>query len=126
MIELLLMVPNADIPEYNVPKVYEVYERCVAERESNGRPDAVNPSGKYRGMYQFDEELKDGTTYHIIEWLGTWHSQPRKYAAWLRKTPMNLWPAEVQTAAFVAVLDGHDKDKKWYGRKHFKGGRWTC
>lgn len=67
---------------------------------------AVNPTGKYRGMYQFDEELKDGTTYHIIEWLGTWHSQPRKYAAWLRKTPMNLWPEEVQTAAFVAVLDG--------------------
>jgi len=77
-------------------------------------------------MYQFDEELKDGTTYHIIEWLGTWHSKPRKYAAWLRETPMNLWPEEVQTAAFVAVLDGHDVGERWYGRKHFKGGRWTC
>ena len=126
MIELLLMVPSTDIPEYEVPKVYHQYERCVAERESQSRPDAVNPTGKYRGMYQFDDELADGTTYHIVDWLRTWHPQPRKYAAWLRKAPMNLWPEEVQTAAFVAVLDGHDRDIKWYGKKHFAGGRWSC
>ena len=126
MIGLLFMVPATDIPEYNVPKVYEVYERCVAERESNDRPEAVSPTGKYRGMYQFDEPLKDGSTYHIIDWLETWHPQPKKYAAVLRDTPMNKWPRQVQTAAFVAVLDGHDKNIVWYGRKHFKGGRWSC
>jgi len=126
MIELLFMVPNTDIPEYTVPKVYERYERCVAERESNSRPGAVNPSGKYRGMYQFDKALARGTTWHIIDWLDTWHSKPKAYAAWLRKTPMNLWPEEVQTAAFVAVLDGHDKNIRWYGKSHFAGGRWSC
>lgn len=126
MIELLFLVPSTDIPKYEVPAVYRKYERCVSERESQSRPDAVNPTGKYRGMYQFDDELADGTTYHITDWLRTWHSQPKKYAAWLRKTPMNKWPEEVQTAAFVAVLDGHDRGIRWYGKKHFAGGRWSC
>jgi hypothetical protein len=126
MIEALFMVPTDDIPEYKVPAVYREYERCVAERESNSRPEAVSPSGKYRGMYQFDDALADGTTYHIIDWLGTWHSHPKQYAAALRDTPMNKWPRQVQTAAFVAVLDGHDKDVRWYGKDHFRGGRWTC
>jgi len=126
MIELLFLIPNRDIPEYNVPKVYETYERCVAERESNSRPEAVNPTGKYRGMYQFNDDLADGTTYHIKEWVAEWHPKPKKYLKWLRKTPMNKWPEEVQTAAFVAVLDGHDKNIRWYGKSHFAGGRWTC
>jgi len=126
MIELLFLIPNRDIPEYNVPKVYETYERCVAERESNSRPEAVNPTGKYRGMYQFNDDLADGTTYHIKEWVAEWHPKPKKYLRWLRKTPMNKWPEEVQTAAFVAVLDGHDKNIRWYGKSHFAGGRWTC
>ena len=126
MIEAVLLVTAMKIPEFEVPKVYREYEACVAERESNGRPNAVNPSGKYRGMYQFNDQLKRGTTFHIIDWLDTWHSSPKKYAAWLRKTPMNKWPEEVQTAAFVAVLDGHDKNQRWAGRFHFAGGRWSC
>lgn len=126
MLEVLLLVSHAEIPEYPVPAVYQEYEQCVAERESNGRPEAVNPTGKYRGMYQFDKELAAGTTYHIVDWLKTWHPQPKKYAAALRQAPMNKWPEEVQTAAFVAVLDGHDKDVRWSGKFHFKGGRWSC
>jgi len=126
MIAALFMVPSTDIPKYEIPAVYREYERCVATRESNSRPEAVSPSGKYRGMYQFDEPLKDGTTYHIVDWLATWHPQPRKYAAVLRDTPMNQWPREVQTAAFIAVLNGHDKQVRWYGRKHFDFGRWSC
>ena len=126
MIELFITIPAAAIPEYKVPAVYREFEACVAERESNSRPEAVSPTGKYRGMYQFDEPLKDGTTYHIVDWLATWHPQPRKYAAVLRDTPMNQWPREVQTAAFVAVLNGHDKGVTWYGRKHFNFGRWSC
>lgn len=126
MLEVLLLVSHAEIPEYPVPAVYQEYEQCVAERESNGRPEAVNPTGKYRGMYQFDKELAAGTTYHIVDWLKTWHPQPKKYAAALRQAPMNKWPKEVQTAAFVAVLDGHDKDVRWSGKFHFKGGRWSC
>jgi len=126
MIELFLMSPTGDIPKYEVPAVYREYEACVAERESNSRPRAVNPTGKYRGMYQFNDALADGTTWHIIDWLDTWHPKPKKYAAALRDIPMNKWPAEVQTAAFVAVLDGHDADRRWAGKSHFAGGRWHC
>lgn len=126
MIELLFMVQSADIPKYPVPAVYQEYERCVAERESNDTPTAVNPTGKYRGLYQFNKELATSTTWHIIDWLETWHPKPREYAKALRATPMNKWPRQVQTAAFVSVLDGHDKGVVWAGKKHFKGGRWTC
>ena len=126
MIELFLLAPTQDIPKYPVPKVYQTYERCVAQRESNDTPTAVNPSGKYRGLYQFDDELADGSTWHIMDWLGTWHSKPRKYAEQLRATPMDKWPRQVQTAAFIAVLDGHDKGERWAGKSHFKGGRWSC
>ena len=126
MIEALFMVAATDIPEYEVPAVYRQYEKCVAERESENTPTAVNPTGKYRGMYQFDKALARGTTYHITDWLRTWHSKPKQYAKWLRATPMNKWPEEVQTAAFVAVLDGHDKNIRWYGKSHFAGGRWSC
>lgn len=126
MIELLFMERDLGIPDYQVPKVYESYERCVALRESNDQPWAVNPSGKYRGLYQFDDELADGSTYHIVDWIATWHEHPRKYAKKLRATPMNEWPREVQTAAFIAVLDGHDKGERWAGVSHFAGGRWSC
>lgn len=122
----IFMVSSEDIPQYPVPAIYQEYERCVAERESNGRPEAVNPSGKYRGMYQFDESLADGATYHIVDWLATWHPHPKKYAAVLRETPMNYWPEEVQTAAFVVTLDGHGKNTRWSGKKHWNGGRWHC
>lgn len=130
MIEALILVASMQhvnkIPEYPVPAVYQEYEECVAVRESNRRPDAINPTGKYRGMYQFDEALADGSTYHIIGWLSSWHSKPKQYAAALRDTPMNKWPAEVQTAAFISVLDGHGQKVRWSGKKHFAGGRWTC
>lgn len=126
MIELFITIPAAAIPDYKVPAVYREFEACVAERESNSRPEAVSPTGKYRGMYQFNDELADATTYHIVDWLATWHPQPKKYAAVLRETPMNYWPREVQTAAFVAVLDGHDKKVRWHGRKHWEGNGWTC
>lgn len=126
MIEALLLTAALQIPEYPVPAVYQRYERCVAKRESQNTPSAVNPSGKYRGMYQFNADLARGTTYHIVAWLRTWHPKPKKYAAALRRTPMDRWPRQVQTAAFVAVLDGHDKGERWAGKFHFKGGRWSC
>jgi len=126
MIELLLLIHSADIPEYPVPAVYSEYEQCVAKRESEFTPTAVNPTGKYRGMYQFDHALAAGSTFHIVDWLSTWHSQPKRYAKALRSTPMNKWPSEVQTAAFVVTLDGHGKEQRWSGKKHFNGGRWHC
>jgi hypothetical protein len=126
MIEMFLLAPTQDIPKYPVPKVYATFERCVAQRESNDTPTAVNPTGKYRGLYQFDDELADGSTWHIVDWLATWHPKPLKYASVLRDTPMNKWPRQVQTAAFVAVLDGHDKGERWAGKSHFAGGRWSC
>lgn len=115
----IMMLPSKHIPEYEVPKVYHAFERCVSWRESRRQPDAVNPTGKYRGMYQMDHAIASGATHWIVDWLGTWHSKPKKYAAQLRATPVDKWPRQVQTAAFVVTLDGHGERKRWSGADHW-------
>ena len=127
MIELIVTAAlfTRDI-DYTIPEHYQEYAECVADRESSGSPHAVNPSGKYRGKYQFNDALADGTTYHIKAWVKSWHPKPKKYLAALRDKPMNKWPEAVQDAAFVAVLDGHDAKERWSGMSHFAGGRWYC
>lgn len=110
-------------PVYTPPPEQVSYGLCVAERESNGRPEAVNPTGKYRGKYQFSEELKDGATWMMLDWIRTWHPRPLKYAAYLRATPMNEWPERVQDAAFFETLN---HEGEWSGRAHWAGGRWKC
>lgn len=120
---VLANVKSPQAPEY-VPLSGQIeYAACVAIRESNGNPKAVSPTGKYRGRYQFSEELKDGATWMMLDWLATWHPRPRKYAAHLRATPMNEWPARVQDAAFFETLNN---DGPWSGRAHWAGGRWAC
>lgn len=115
----VMMLPRTDIPEYQVPKVYQAFEKCVSWRESRRKPDAVNPTGKYRGMYQMDHAIASGATHWIVDWLGTWHRTPKKYAAALRATPVNKWPRQVQTAVFVVTLNGHDKNERWSGAAHW-------
>lgn len=115
----VMMLHKGDIPEYEVPKVYQAYEKCVSWRESRRKPNAVNPTGKYRGMYQMDKSIAAGATYWIVDWLSTWHSEPKKYAAALRDTPVNKWPRQVQVAAFVVTLSGHDADEHWHGAAHW-------
>lgn len=122
----------AGVPSrYDVPTRYVIYERCVRERESNGRWDAVNPTGKYRGAYQFDHALASGATWHMLEDIIEYSKartkkQARVIARKLRNTPMNKWPAWAQTSAFVQTLDGHDAEQPWSGKSHWAGGRWTC
>lgn len=111
-------------PDFDVPVGQRAYTRCVARRESNGRPGAVNPSGKYRGKYQFDSALARGSTWHIMPWLREWHPRPRAYASWLRGLPMNRWPENVQDAAFILTLNY--RGVAWSGQKHWNGGRWSC
>ena len=122
----------AGVPSrYDIPTRYVIYERCVRERESNGRWDAVNPTGKYLGAYQFNQDLANGATYHMLEDIIEYSKaknkkQARVIARKLRRTPMNEWPAWAQTSAFVQTLDGHDAEQPWSGKFHWAGGRWTC
>lgn len=120
MTAALMVTPMAhSAPDYDVPRVYEKYEQCVSHRESRHTPTAVNPTGKYRGLYQMDHALASGATHWIMGWLSTWHPKPKAYAAWLRATPVNKWPASVQTAAFVVTLSGHGARDKWSGADHW-------
>ena len=112
------------IPAPPVPADQRQYMQCVATRESEGDPSVVSPTGKYRGKFQFNAPLARGATWHILPWLRTWHPTPRKYAAELRRTPMNRWPERVQDAAFIFTLNHNGV--KWSGKRHWYGGRWAC
>lgn len=117
--------------KYEVPARYEAYEVCVRERESNGRWDAVNPTGKYLGAYQMTQALGEGATWHMLEDIIEYSKaknkkQARVRAEILRATPVNEWPAWAQTSAFVQTLDGHDQEEAWSGASHWAGGRWYC
>jgi hypothetical protein len=117
-------VLTASPPPYPTPVDQVQYQECVAERESNGRANAVSPTGTYRGKYQFNAPLARGATWHIMPWLRQWHPAPKRYAAQLRRTPMDRWPERVQDAAFVMTLNYGGV--KWSGKRHWKGGRWSC
>lgn len=114
----------ASPPPFPTPPDQVQYQQCVAKRESEGVPTVVSPSGRYFGKYQFSAALARGSTWHIMPWLRQWHPAPRKYAAQLRRTPMNRWPERVQDAAFVMTLN-HD-GVRWSGKAHWHGGRWSC
>lgn len=114
---------NPEIPTYVPPSGQASYAACVAIRESQGNPRAVNPTGKYRGRYQFSEELKDGATWMMLDWLKTWHPHPRIFAMQLRELPMNKWPAKLQDAAFYETLNN---DGLWSGKRHWANGRYAC
>lgn len=122
MIIEAIMEAAIEPPSYQPPTSQVSYGLCVAERESNGRPDAVNRNGHY-GKYQFTAALARGATWHILDWLETWHPKPRNYARWLRSVPMNKWPENVQDAAFFETLN---HEGLWSGKSHWAGGRWTC
>jgi hypothetical protein len=122
---------NGEPSKYSIPKHYLEYEKCVRIRESNGRWDAISPSRTYRGAYQISPALARGATWHmhddIIKYTtASTHQQARHIARLLRSKPINKWPAWAQTSAFIQTLDGHHKETPWSGKKHWKGGRWSC
>lgn len=110
-------------PAYPVPADQVAYERCVAHRESNDNPRSTNRANGYFGKYQFSQPLTRGATWMMLDWLATWHPQPKRLAAQLRATEMHRWPANLQLAAFIETLN---HEGKWSGMSHWAGGRWTC
>lgn len=71
----------------------EAIRDCIARRESGRNPLAVSPTGKYRGMYQFDRY--------------SWHA-----ASGLSGTA-DQYPASVQTQAFYVWFDGGKGRHRW-------------
>lgn len=103
----------------------ESKRRCIADRESEGHYDVVNPSGAYRGAYQVSAALARGATWMMLKE----HKQlmgpeaAKKTLAKLRATPMNKWPRYWQDAAFHTVANWEGTGS---GIAHWAGGRWHC
>lgn len=110
-------------PTFHVPSDQQAYVECVADRETHSNPASTNRADGYFGMFQFNEALKDGATWHMLPWLRTWHPHPARFAAQLRAIPMNLWPRNLQIAAMVTTLN---RNGKWTGQHHWAGGRYPC
>lgn len=114
---VVTMTGQQSVPVVHMDAVTSAFQRCVANRESRGKPDAVSHTGKHRGKYQVTPDMAVGMSWHVLPWLKTWRSDAGRYAAKLRHTPMNKWPERVQDAAFVLTLhhDGH----RWSGWQHW-------
>lgn len=105
------------VPPLAVDDATAAFRDCVADRESRFDHTAVSRTGKYRGKYQFSDALKRGATWHMLPWLREWHPDAKRYAAQLRRTPMNRWPEVMQDAAFVFTL--HHDGVRWVEWRHW-------
>ena len=110
-------------PVYAVPQDQARYVSCVAERESHSNPRSTNRAHGYFGMFQFNDALTDGATWMMLDWIRTWHPNPRRFAEYLRSVEMHKWPRNLQIAAMVETLNHRGK---WSGAHHWAGGRYTC
>jgi hypothetical protein len=103
----------------------EPKRRCIAQRESEGHYDVVNPSGAYRGAYQVSASLARGATWMMLKehkkLMG--EKAAKKVLASLRAKPMNTWPRYWQDAAFHTIINW---DHTLSGAAHWAGGRWHC
>jgi hypothetical protein len=103
----------------------EPKRRCIAQRESEGHYDVVNPSGAYRGAYQVSASLARGATWMMLKehekLMG--EQAAKKVLAQLRAKPMNTWPRYWQDAAFHTVANWKHTGS---GIAHWAGGRWHC
>jgi hypothetical protein len=97
-------------------KQYEDERRCVRDRESNSRYNAVSASGTYRGAYQFSPSLKDGAGWMIQKDLrenGMDKKIAKNVGESLRATSMNKWHPFWQDYAFWIVWDGGEGKSHW-------------
>ena len=103
----------------------EAKRRCIADRESEGHYDVVNPTGSYRGAYQVSASLARGATWMMLkehkQLMGA--KSAKQTLAKLRAKPMNAWPRYWQDAAFHTVINW---DHPLSGASHWAGGRWHC
>jgi hypothetical protein len=103
----------------------EAKRKCIADRESEGHYDVVNPSGAYRGAYQVSASLARGATWMMLkehkQLMG--EKAAKTTLAKLRAKPMNMWPRYWQDAAFHTVANWEHTGS---GIAHWAGGRWHC
>ena len=111
------MTSQQSMPTVHTDAVTSAFQRCVAHRESRGKPGAVSRTGNHRGKYQVTDAMRIGMSWNVLPWLKTWNHNASRYAAVLRHTPMNKWPEMVQDAAFVYTL--HYAGDRWSGWQHW-------
>ena len=106
-------------------KHQEKYQLCVLRRESNGHWFSTARANGYFGAFQFNKALTRGATWMIQPELQAIHGKEmgKRIAQTLRVTEMHKWKPFYQGMAFFTVLNWNGD---WSGRKHWRGGRFSC
>lgn len=103
-----------------VPKADD-NRRCIIDRESNGRYDAVSAGGLYRGAYQMSRALAEGATWmmqkEVKRELG---DEGVALVQALRDTPTHKWNRYWQDRAFWTIW------RKGEGKRHWFHGALKC
>ena len=101
------VIEQAQAAASAIPKVWRPFADCVAKRESNGNPRAVNRSSGAAGKWQFLPAWRNGLPYMVVDRLMA-HGLPKNQARALRirlqATPINKWAEAHQDVGFVAAL----------------------
>ena len=90
------------------PNGWEAFAECVEQRESNGRPNAVNRSSGAAGLFQFMPAWRHGLPYVVAERLrqfGMNGKQASKIRMSLSSKRIQVWPGIYQRIGFAEVLE---------------------
>ena len=97
----------------------EQYRLCVIQRESGGNYD--EPSGPWRGAYQFSDSLAASTLQAMRAEMGAAYGEAgRRAIDALEGTLIHTWPRFFQDMAFWTRFDFGA------GASHWAGGSWYC
>jgi hypothetical protein len=98
---------SAVVAAARIPTSWQPFASCVARRESNYNPKAVNRSSGAAGKWQFLPAWRNGLPYMVAGRLkanGMPKDQARALRIRLQATPINKWAEEHQDVGFVAAL----------------------
>jgi hypothetical protein len=97
------------------PPGWEKFAECVAARESNHNPNAVNGASLAAGLYQFLPAWRNGLPYMVADRLVRF-GMPRPVARTIRvdlaRTPIQGWAPVYQRIGFAEVID-RGGDEHW-------------
>lgn len=103
-----------------IPASQAAFAECVSDRESDGDYRARNPRSSAAGRWQFlDSQWRRGLAFMIAARLRDHGLDPgnaRRIRVALQATHIAAWPAPLQDAGFVAVLNARGP---WTGWRHW-------
>lgn len=116
--------PSAYTGEY-YREHQEPYRKCVGQREGRFQYWVTGNNGYYESTYQMTDALVRGAAWMIRPELKDMFGaeEGKRIGDILLVTPGHKWHRFYMDMAFYTILNYKGE---WSGKKHWRGGRWSC